>query len=183
MSNLLKRALRFSLAPAILIIATKVIGILLLSSFRQLDINIGNDINQIFSTQIYISSEESALFLNSFTDAFTLLVMFLPLLYMIIKIAILQSSRKDPRTVVKLTKANLLKWVTEDNTSFLRVFIWTAFLWMISSLIIVNTIQQRTSITVGVAACVFALIASWGVLRIFEIDSNKVYPEEGRKLF
>jgi hypothetical protein len=177
MSNLLKKALRFSLVPAILIIATKVIGVLVLNSVYDLDISIGNDIGQFFTTQIYISSEKDALLLNSFTDAFTLAAISLPLLYMLVKVFVQKQSQKDPRTVVKLTKANLLKWVTKEDISFLRIFVWTAFLWMVSALIIVNTINGNSYLTVGVVAGVLVLISTWGVLRVFEIDSNKVYPE------
>jgi len=183
MSNLLKRALKLSLAPAILIIATKIIGILLLSSIYDFDIQIGNDLDHTFSTQIYISSEQNAVFLNSFTDALTLSFIAFPLIYMIIKISVIQTSKKNPRTIVKLTKANLLKWVTKDDTSFLKVFIWNAFLWTISTLIIVNTLQEKTWIGVGVSAGVCALITTWGVLHIFEIESNKVYPGGKEKLF
>jgi len=177
MSNLLKKALRFSLVPAILIIASKVIGVLVLNSVYDLDISIGNDLGQAFSTQIYISSEKDALLLNSFTDAFTLAAISIPLLYMIIKVFVQKQSQKDPRTVVKLTKANLLKWVTKEDVSFLKIFIWTAFLWMVSALIIVNTINGNSYLTIGVVAGVLVLISTWGVLRVFEIDSNKVYPE------
>lgn len=177
MSNLLRRALKLSIAPAILIIATKVIGILVLSSLYDLNIQLGNDIGQAFSTQIYISSEKDAVFLNSISDAITLSFLIFPLIYMLIKISLEQSSRSNPRTVVKLTKMNLLKWVTKDDTSFLKIFIWTAFLWIISALTIVNTIHEKTYLGIGVAAGVSALIAAWGVLHIFEIDSNKVYPE------
>jgi hypothetical protein len=183
MSNLLKRALKLSIAPAILIIAIKILGILLLSSIYDFDIQIGNDLDHVFSTQIYLSSEQDALFLNSLTDALTLSSLVFPLIYMIIKISVIQSSKRNPRTVVKLTKTNLLKWVMKDDTSFLKVFIWTAFLWIISALIIVNTLQAKTSIAIGITAGICALIATWGVLHIFEIESNKVYPEEGGKLF
>lgn len=177
MSNLLKRALKFAIAPAILIIATKVIGVLVLGSVYNLDIHLGNDIGQTFSTQIYISSEKDAIFLNSISDSFTLLSLALPLIYMLIKISLSQNVKRNPRTVIKLTKVNLLKWVTKDDTSFLKIFIWTVFLWIISGLTIVNTIQGKTYLWIGVAAGVFALIAAWGVLNIFEIESNKVYPE------
>jgi fatty-acid desaturase len=163
--------------PAILIIATKVIGVLVLNSVYDLDISIGNDTGQFFTTQIYISSEKDALLLNSFTDAFTLAAISLPLLYMLVKVFVQKQSQKDPRTVVKLTKANLLKWVTKEDISFLRIFVWTAFLWMVSALIIVNTINGNSYLTVGVVAGVLVLISTWGVLRVFEIDSNKVYPE------
>lgn len=177
MSNLLKRALKLSIAPAILIIATKVIGILVLSSVYDLDIQIGNDLGHVFSTQIYISSETDAIFLNSIADALTLASLALPLIYMLVKMSLAKASKNNPRTVVKLTKANLLKWVTKDDIGFLKIFIWTAFFWVISGLVIVNTIQEKTYIGVGVAAGVFALTATWGILHIFEIESNKVYPE------
>ena len=183
MSNLLKRALKISLAPAILIIAAKVLGVLLLGSIYGFTMQIGNDLGSVFSTQIYISNHSDAIFLNSIADILTLCVLAIPIVYMIFKVTLVKKSKEDPRTVVKLTKANLLKWVTDDKTTFLKVFIWTVFLWMISALTIANTIQEKTYLGVGVAAGVCALLSAWGVLRIFEIDSNKLYPEEGRRLF
>ncbi len=183
MSNLLKRALKISLTPAILIIAVKVLGILLLGSIYGFDMQIGNDLGETFSTQIYISNEKDALFLNSLSDGLTLSVLVLPLAYMIVKVFVSRKSLEDPRTIIKLTKANLLKWVTDKETSFLKVFIWTVFLWIVSSLIIVNTLQEKTYIGIGVSAGICALISAWCVLHIFEIESNKLYPEEGRRFF
>ena len=183
MSNLLKRAIKISLTPAILIIATKVIGILVLGSIYGFDIQIGNDLENTFSTQIYISTEQDALLLNSISDSLTLAILVIPLAYMLLKFSILQKTKEDPRTIIKLTKANLLKWVTNDQTTFLKVFIWTAFLWVISALVIVNTLQEKTYLGIGVAAGVCALIFAWGVLHIFEIESNKLYPKGERRLF
>ena len=65
MSKLLKRALKNSLTPAILMVAGKALGIFVVSAVYGLPLEIGNDINGIFSTQIYFQDAEITYFVNS----------------------------------------------------------------------------------------------------------------------
>lgn len=177
MSKLIKRALRDSLLPAILMIAGKVLGIFLASATYGLSFEIGNDINGIFSTQIYFHDEATTLFVNSFSDLLMFIFLAVPTLYFVVKTAIFQSSLDNPKTIVKVTRLNLLQWITKDDTTFLRIFIWCAFLWITSAIVVTNSIQDNTYTWVGIIAGATAFLSGFGAVKTFEVESNKVYPD------
>ena len=78
MSKLLKRALKNSLMPAILMIAGKALGIFVISAIYGFSLEIGNDINGIFSTQIYFQDREVTYFVNSMSDLLMLIALIPP---------------------------------------------------------------------------------------------------------
>lgn len=177
MSKLIKRALKDSLFPAISMIAGKVVGIFLASATYGLSFEIGNDINQKFSTQIYFHDQLTTLFVNSFSDLTMFLFIAVPTMYFVLKTAIFQSSLDNPKTIVKVTKLNLLQWITKDDTTFLRIFIWCAFLWVTSAVIVSNSLQNNTYTWVGILAGATAFLSAFGAIKTFEVESNKVYPD------
>lgn len=177
MSKLLKRALKIAITPAILMIAGKVLGIFAIAYVYKLPFEIGNEVSRIFSTQIYFSDHLTTIFVNSFSDLTMLLAISVPTLYLISKTAIFQSTLTNPKTIVKVTRLNILKWVTKDNTSFLMIFIWSAFLWIVSAIVIVNTLQYDAYSWLGISAGVIAFIVALGAMKTFEVETNKVYPD------
>ena len=68
MSKLLTRALKISLAPAILLIAGKFLGILGTSLAYNLNFQISNDLGTDFSVQIFFPDASTTLFVNSISD-------------------------------------------------------------------------------------------------------------------
>jgi hypothetical protein len=176
MSKLLKRALKNSLMPAILIIAGKALGIFIISAKYGFPLEIGNDINGFFSTQIYFQDETITYFVNSTSDLTMLICLAVPTFYLITKTALFQSTLENPRTVVKIAKFNMLKWLTKDDTTFLMTFIWCAFLWLCSAIIIRNSLLGNTYTWIGILAGTFALLSGFGVLKTFEVEVEKVYP-------
>ncbi|MDX9738810.1 MAG: hypothetical protein RBT33_00390 [Candidatus Dojkabacteria bacterium] len=180
MSKLLKRALKNSLFPAILMIAGKVLGIFLTSAIYGLTIEVGNELNGIFSTQIYFEDKAITLFVNSFSDLSMFLFLAIPTAYFIFKTAIFQSTVGNPKTIVKVTKFNILQWITKDDTTFLKIFIWCAFLWVASSIVVINVLQDSTYTWVGILAGSFAFLCGVGAVKTFEIESNNVYPDNKR---
>jgi len=177
MSKLIKRALKNSIFPAILMIAGKVFGIFFTSALYGLTFEIGNDLNGIFSTQIYFNDSSTTLFVNSYSDLFMFAFLAIPTAYFIAKTAIFQSATDDPKTIVKVTRFNILQWITKDDTTFLKIFIWTAFLWVASAIIVANAIQDNTYTWVGILAGAFAFLCGFGAVKTFEVESNKVYPD------
>lgn len=177
MSKLLKRALKIAIVPAILMIAGKILGIFAITYTYNLPFEVGNELSGIFTTQIYFSDHLTTLFVNSFSDLTMLLAISVPTLYLISKTAIFQSTLTNPKTIVKVTRFNILKWVTKDDTSFLMIFIWSAFLWIVSAITIVNTIQYNAYTWLGILAGVIAFTAALGTIKTFEVETNKVYPD------
>jgi hypothetical protein len=180
MSILLKKALKLSLLPAVLMIAGKFVGVMSLIVAYNLQFEVGNEINGIFSTQIFLADEASTLFVNSISDMSMIIVLAIPTLYMIIRTTVIQSVATNPRTIAKVVKFNMLKWITSSNTTFLKIFIWTSFLLISSIIAITNSLQQESYIWVGIVAGVLSLLCTWGLIKTFEVETDKVYPNNNK---
>lgn len=180
MSKLLKRALKNSLVPAILMIAGKALGIFLVSAIYGLSFEIGNDINGFFSTQIYFEEKEVTLFVNSTSDLLMLILLIVPTIYLISKTVIFQSAVDNPKTVVKMAKFNVLKWITRDDTTFLKIFIWCAFLWLASAVTIKNSLEGDTYSWIAILGGIISFFCAFGALKSFEVETDKVYPNSKR---
>ena len=180
MSKLLKRALKISLTPAILMIIGKFLGILIPTLIYDIEFAIQNEMIGISTIQILFPNATTTLFINSVSNFLMLLLIALPTIYLIIKTSVYQSTIQNPRTIVKITRLNVLKWVTKKDTSFLQIFIWCSFLVITSSVIIVHTIQDMTYSWIGISAGVIALFCIWGTIRTFELEIGKIYPEENK---
>jgi hypothetical protein len=180
MSKLLKRALKISLTPAILMIAGKFLGIMIPSIIYDLEFFVENEIQGIFSIQILFSNPDITLFINSISNIVMLIVLALPTMYFIIKTSIYQSSLQNPRTVVKMTKLNILKWITKKDTTFLQIFIWCTFLIISSAIVIIQSLQNVSYQWTGVVAGVISLFCLWGTVKTFELETDKIYPRENR---
>lgn len=176
MSKLLKRALKNSIVPAILMIAGKALGIFIISAKYGYPLEIGNDINGFFSTQIYFDDFQITHFVNSISDLLMLLVLTIPTVYQILKTSLFQSTLENPKTIVKVAKFNMLTWLTKDDTTFLQIFIWCIFLWLATGLIIKNAIEGDTYSWIAYIAGAISLISGLGAIKTFEIQISKVYP-------
>jgi hypothetical protein len=183
MSKLLKKALKFSVLPAVLMIAGKFIGIMALIIIYNLQFEVGNEINGIFSTQIFLADENITLFVNSISDFTMLILLAIPTLYMIIRTTVLQNVKTNPRTIAKVVRFNILKWVTSKKSTFLQIFIWTTFTLISSIIVITNSIQGDTYQWVGILTGVLALICIWGLIKTFETETNKVYPNNNHSYY
>lgn len=158
-------------------IAGKVFGIFFLSAVYTLTFEIGNDLNGIFSTQIYFEDPQTTLFVNSYSDLSMLIFLAIPTIYFVLKTAIFQSTVDNPKTIVKVARFNILQWITRDDTTFLKIFIWNAFLWVSSAIVVVNSLQGNTYTWVGILAGAIALLCGLGALKTFELETDKVYPD------
>ena len=178
MSKLLTRALKISLLPAILLIAGKFLGILCTSAIYNLNFQISNDLNGLFSIQLYYTDSLTTLFVNSISNLVMVLVIAIPLFFFIIKAYTYNTLADNPRTIVKMARLNILKWITSKDTSFLTIFIWTAFLWIASGITIVHTLQGNCYNWVGIASGALVLLATLFTIKTFELETAKIYPTE-----
>ena len=178
MSKLLKRALKVSLTPAILMIAGKFLGIMIPSIIYDLEFFVQNDIQGLVSIQILFTDSNVTLFVNSVSNLTMLLFLAVPTMYFIIKTSLYQTTLQNPKTVVKITRLNILKWITKRDTSFLQIFIWSAFLTIASIIVIIHTLQGQTYDWIGITAGVLSLLCIWGTIKTFELETDKIYPKE-----
>lgn len=180
MSILLKKALKLSLIPAILMIAGKFLGVFFLIAIHSIQFSVGNEVSGIFSTQIYLSNTETTLFVNSISDLLMVSLLGIITLWMIVQTTLLQNARNNPRTIAKIVKFNMLKWITSNTSTFLKIFIWTSFVLISSIIVITNALQGDTYLWVGIISGVLSLLCIWGVIKTFEIETEKGYPSNSK---
>jgi len=178
MSKLLRRALKISVIPAILMIVGKFLGIFVTSVLYDLQFNIDNDISGIFSVQIYFTDSETTLFVNSMSNLTMILFLLLPIIYFIIKTYLYAATHNNPKTIIKMTRLNLLNWITKKDTSFLKTFIWCAFLWLATAITITHSIQGNTYQWIAITSGVIAFLVTLFTIKTFELETDKIYPIE-----
>lgn len=178
MSNLLRRAVKIAIWPAMLMIVAKFLSIFIISTVCNYGFNFDTGTDGLFSVQIYYSNSDITLFVNSYSNLVMLLVLAIPTYYSIIKTTIYQTSLQNPRTVVKLTKINILKWITRKDVSFLQIFIWDCFLLLSSAIILAQTLQGDCYTWIGVLAGALSLVSIWGTVKTYDEETAKLYPKE-----
>ncbi|KKR05592.1 MAG: hypothetical protein UT34_C0002G0099 [candidate division WS6 bacterium GW2011_GWF2_39_15] len=183
MSKLLKRALKLSILPASLMIAGKFLSVFILIAIYQLQFSIESGTSGIFSLQIFLEQQENVLQINSYSNLLTLLFIAIPTFYVLLRKTILQKAKDNPRTIVKLTRLNILKWVTSDKTPILQISMWTMFLWIIAGICISSSMSGFTYEYIGIMAGVLAILATWGMIRTFEMETDKIYPKNNQAYY
>lgn len=178
MSKLLRKALKSAILPASLLVTGKFISVFFLISYFGSSFFLTNDIASFFSVQLFVEDTRMALYVNSLSNLFTLLLIAIPTFYMLLRLTLFKSAQENPRIIVKLTKLNILKWVTSQKSNVITVIIWTIFLWIISGIIISSTVSLQTFSWIGVFAGVLSLLSAIGLLRTFESEIDRIYPEE-----
>lgn len=178
MSKLLRRALKISIVPAILMIVGKFLGIFVTSVLYDLQFNIDNDISGIFSVQIYFTDQATTLFVNSISNLSMVLLLLLPIVYFIIKTYLYDAAHNNPKTIIKMTRLNLLNWITKNDTSFLKTLIWCTFLWLATAITITHSIQGNTYSWVAITVGIVALLVTLFTIKTFELETDKIYPIE-----
>lgn len=122
MSKLLNRMLKISFLPAAIMIVSKVFGLYLAIVAYDMQIFIDNEIQFPFTVQLLINERDNVILANSISDLVLLLVMTSICAYIYLRFTLYTRSADDPRTIVKLTKLNLVKWITDKNSVFLKGF-------------------------------------------------------------
>lgn len=178
MSKLLRRILKISVTPAVVIIAGKLLGIIIANAVYKLDFFVDNQIQGIFSIQLYYTDSATTLLVNSISNTIMVLALAVPTLYFIVKTSVYQSTFENPRTIVKVTQFNIAHWITKDDTSFLTIFIWSSFLLIATLITVAQTIQGTCYDWVGIIAGVLAILGIWGTIKTFEVEIDKIYPRE-----
>ncbi|MGI5897985.1 MAG: hypothetical protein ACOX6Q_02390 [Candidatus Dojkabacteria bacterium] len=178
MSKLLRKTLRIAIWPAIIMIAAKFLGILGVSALYNLNYYIDNQVEGIYSVQICYTDPASTIFVNSMSNIIMLAMLGIPTFYLMIRTLLYQTTFQNPRTIVKITKLNLLKWITKKGTSFLQIFIWSSFLVIASTITVAHSIQGNGYSWTGQMAFVIGILAIWGTMKTYQLETDKIYPKE-----
>ncbi|WKZ31471.1 MAG: hypothetical protein QY318_01775 [Candidatus Dojkabacteria bacterium] len=159
-------------------ITSKALAMYLSVRIFDITLYIDDNIESLFSVQLYIDNFAQAQLVESVSNLAMLLSMGTVFGYIMIRYILYENSRHDPRTIVKLTKLNMTKWVTSKDTVFLKIFVWALFLFITCAIVISSTLKGMTYLWIGVAAFVTIILTGWGLVRAFESEFGKVFPSE-----
>ncbi len=177
MSKIFLKIIGYAILPGALIITLKFISIFFLISFFSLDFSLNSAQGSIFSTQILLNTKNDALFLNSVSNLIVFSVIGSYTLYIILKQSIFKSAKENPRTVVKLSKLNLLSWITKDKTDLLKIVIWVMFTWIVSGILISQSVMYSTYAWIGILSGSIALLITLLMFNVYAKEAERLYPE------
>lgn len=180
MSKLLLQILKISVLPAALMISSKAAAMYLAIRFFDITLYIDDRIESFFTVQLYIDNFEEAQLVESISNLAMLVTMVGVFGYIMLRYTLYERSRNDPRTIVKLTKLNLTKWVTSKDTIFLKIFVWSLFVLITCAVVISSTLKGMTYLWIGGTAFMVIILTGWALIRTFESEVGKVYPTERR---
>ena len=164
-------------------IISKLFGLYIAVIVYQLDIFLENNISGIFSFQIYIEDLSNTILANSVSNLFMITIFFLVSIYLTVKHLLYHKTKDNPRTIVKLTRLNLLKWVTSKDCKFLKIFMWDSFL-IASCAISISSAYNGTSYNwVGFVGFSYVVVTFWTLIRTFEVETAKIYPRKNNNLY
>ena len=76
-----------------------------------------------------------------------------------------------------MAKLNVLSLITKDDTTFLKLFIWSTFLWLASAIVIKNALDQDTYTWIAIFGGSISFFLVFGTIKAFEVQIDKVYPD------
>lgn len=157
-------------------VSAKIAGIYLSVQAGDIQIFLENQIQGIFSVQVYITDYSDTIFANTVSDLLMMLLLGLVTTGLIVKHNLYRKSQEDPRTIVKLTRFNIIKWVTDQDKIFIKIFVWSFFTIAAAAITIANAFSGNSSSWLATVAFFFTVLIMWGLIRTFEYESDKIYP-------
>jgi hypothetical protein len=181
MSKLLLKILKSSVLPASLMVASKLAGIAFAVAFYDLPLQLFHETG-LFTVRLYMAEGTEAFIANSVASAILLITMNVGAFAFFFKQNLYLKTQGNPRTVLKLSKLNILKWITKDDGGFVGVFMWTVFLLATNTIIISETILSQITPPLGILAFLSSILFIWGLIRTFELETATIYPRNKEAL-
>ncbi len=183
MSRLLRNLIKYSLLPAAMMIVAKLFGILLAANIAQIPLWISDDVGQEFDIQIVTLTYDHALYVNSISNVILMIVMSISFFYLFSRYYVYNKVNENPRTIAKITKFNLLSWITSKSVVFTKIFVWGIFLISSASIVVTSALKASTYSWIGISAFIIGILSIWGLIKSFEAEADRVYPKSNKNYF
>lgn len=183
MTKLIRAIIKYSLWPASLMILGKIAGLVIAVTFYKLTIFSTNEVDGLFSYQLLFISESETQLANSISNITMLSLLLLGYFYFTIKYFLSSSIANNPKTIVKLVRMNLIGLITGNNYSFLKSFLWSAYMISACLISLIASLNGNSYSWIGLVSFIIILGCVWGLIKSFEIESSKIYPENNKILY
>lgn len=178
MQKLIIAILKAALLPAAIMIVSKLFGLIIGNSMFGLNMYISNDIQGLYTVQLFFTNAQETLIANSFSNFVMMMGLLLGFTIFFIRYKLYQVSADSPKTLVRLVRLNLLDWITSNKGGVVSTTIWAIFLWSACIITLVQTLSNGAMLWVAIIASFVLVITFWGMINIFENDLKRHLPEE-----
>ena len=175
MSKLLIKILKSSILPASLMVIAKLAGIVIAVVVFNEPLTLSHEVD-FFTVRLLFGETANTFLINTVASIILILSMNIGAMIVFIKQNLYLKTHGSPRTVLKLSKLNLLKWITKDDGGFVSAFMWTLFLLATNAIVIGDSLLGNTTGALGVFAFLSTLIFVWGLVKTFESETATIYP-------
>ena len=154
-SRILLRLIDETIVPAILVIATKVIGMWLVTVLFSIEWQVSLSAS---TTGIQIANREGLLAVNSYSNLLVLVVLMLNLMWVLTKAYHFHETHISPSFTLKLLSLNLTSFISSSSDIYHRALVWLSYLWLVVFLMLLHVILDLAygwTAAVGVASALF----------------------------
>lgn len=180
MSKLLPKILNAAIFPAALMIVGKILGMILANRIYGLDWGIQTNTGGLFSVEIVYPDLSSAILCNTFSNLVMVLCLSIGTGLLLFQGTYLNTSRQNPKVLVRLMQFDFIMWLTESSIVFPRLFVWIAFLWISTIILIAQSLQGMLYTWVAIASFIISVVCSWIAAQSFEQELITILPEHDK---
>lgn len=153
-SQTLVKLIDEAIIPAIVVIISKVLGVVFLSYYLNLDWEISKG-------RISYSSPEAFLAVNSYSNLIMFGVIFLGLIWVLMRAHIFHDTHIPPALAAKLFTLNLPFLIGATIEVFHQAVIWVSYAWFTTFLVLIQTYFGLAYPWVAILALVISLNSTW----------------------
>jgi hypothetical protein len=162
-SRTLVRLIDQAIAPAILLLCTRIISVILISYL--------GEINFVLSNKgFYFNSPEEYLYINSYSTLAMIVVLAVGLLYILLKAFIFHDTHVSPGLTAKLFHFRLTTLIQNSFELYSQGAIWLVYLYLISVVSLILSLFGLIYIWIFYVSLVLSVIST--VVLIFDIENE-----------
>ncbi len=164
-SKTLINLIDYAIFPAVLIVASKIIGIVFLARYFDADY-------YVEGTKLVFSNSESFVSINSYSSLFMFAAVVGGLLWVVIKARVFHDTHITPVLSTHIANLELDELVHDTKTIYSQTFIWLSYAWLTTILLGVQSYITLSYLWVFISALLVSVIATTLIILDIEREIN-----------
>ena len=124
-TKLLIKLIDYAIIPAITLVAAKVIGIIFLIQYYEIEYKTSN-------IKLLISNPDDFVLINTYSSFFMFFVVFAGVIWVLIKAHVFHDTHVTPTLSARLYEMDLEELISSTKVVFSQTFIWLSYLWLMT---------------------------------------------------
>lgn len=177
MSNSLIKLIDIALLPAALMVLSKFIGLVVVVSLFGIQLDLNSAAESLLNVRPAVLAED-LITISTYSDLIMYLLLAAAFSFILIQATHFHDTHISPRMLVKLSRHNLTGLVQSSFRLYHSAAIWLVVIWIATSLIWINVLNQTTQLWTGVAVLIasitFTTILIQDVYKEIELGQRQV---------